>query len=292
MPSRALVLGGGGTVGVAWETGIVAALLAEGVPLLEADLILGTSAGSIVGAQIASGRDPLELLESQLAFTPVAPRPSRFASIAYPFAVLTTGARGLTARKPFSQAIGAFARVASRRSESSWVQQIQDTLQVASWPERYACTVIDTRSGAFRVLDASVDVDLARGVAASCSVPGVFPPVTIDGHRYMDGGLRTATNADAIGSYDVVVVLSVATRTGLPGRLAARALDREVALLRARGGRVLTITPNRECIHAMGTMLMNNGRRAASSAAGYRQGIEEAQRILEAWRVQHLDASV
>ncbi|MCH7719085.1 MAG: patatin-like phospholipase family protein, partial [Chloroflexi bacterium] len=67
MTTRALVLGGGGPVGIAWEAGIIKGLLDGGVDATEADLIVGTSAGSVVGTQIASGRSPQDLLAAQAA---------------------------------------------------------------------------------------------------------------------------------------------------------------------------------------------------------------------------------
>ncbi|MBI2723991.1 MAG: patatin-like phospholipase family protein, partial [Chloroflexi bacterium] len=60
---RALVLGGGGAVGIAWETGVVAGLLDEGIDVRIADLVVGTSAGSVVGTSLALGRDPRDLLQ-------------------------------------------------------------------------------------------------------------------------------------------------------------------------------------------------------------------------------------
>ena len=62
MTTRALVLGGGGPVGIAWETGLAAGLERAGVRLRDADLFVGTSAGSVVGAQFALGNAPDELV--------------------------------------------------------------------------------------------------------------------------------------------------------------------------------------------------------------------------------------
>ncbi|MGH3899114.1 MAG: patatin-like phospholipase family protein, partial [Pseudonocardiaceae bacterium] len=67
MPELALVLGSGGITGIAWELGMLAGLAEHGVDLCDADLVVGTSAGSVVGALITSGNDLEELYASQLA---------------------------------------------------------------------------------------------------------------------------------------------------------------------------------------------------------------------------------
>src|SRR6266511_1931685 len=67
MTRRALVFGGGGITGIAWEWGILAGLAERGVKLTEADLVVGTSAGSVVGAQVACDQDVKVRYEAQLA---------------------------------------------------------------------------------------------------------------------------------------------------------------------------------------------------------------------------------
>src|ERR1700749_4053945 len=74
MDRRALVLGGGGVTGIAWETGLIAGLAGLGVGLAAADVIIGTSAGSVVGTDIACGQEPEALYQAQLA--PPAPEPA------------------------------------------------------------------------------------------------------------------------------------------------------------------------------------------------------------------------
>ena len=74
MDRRALILGGGGVTGIAWETGLIAGLAGLGIDLAAADVIIGTSAGSLAGTGLASGQEPESLYQAQLA--PPAPEPA------------------------------------------------------------------------------------------------------------------------------------------------------------------------------------------------------------------------
>ena len=203
---RAVVLGGGGPVGVAWELGLAAGLAAGGIDLTAADLVVGTSAGSITGAMLTGGDDPAQLVAEVEAIFSTGVGGSGVDQVSESalaeFMELTFAWGGVgddpAARLAHTMKIGEFARAAATVPEESFVAALGSVLAGRPWPAQFACTAVDTESGEFRVWDASSNVPLERAIASSCSVPGVYPPITIDGRRYMDGGARSALNAVSI----------------------------------------------------------------------------------------------
>ena len=200
------MLGGGGVTGVAWETGVLAGLAARGVQLGGADLIVGTSAGSVVGAQLAWGRSLDQMYADQLK--PGGPpggaarlRPRHIAL--YVWAALRH--RDPTAARA---RIGRLATSARTMPEAERRAVIASRVPGDEWPaRRLMITAVDTGSGESRAFEAGPGVGLIDAVAASCAVPGVWPPVTIGGRRWMDGGMRSPANADLAAGCDAVVVL-------------------------------------------------------------------------------------
>jgi NTE family protein len=111
------------------------------------------------------------------------------------FMLRDAGAEGST--EALRAEIGAFALQAQTTPEESFIAGFGRTLGQAEWPTRaFTCTAVDTADGTFVVWNNESRVPLAHAVASSCAVPGIFPPITINGRRYMDGGMRSATNID------------------------------------------------------------------------------------------------
>jgi NTE family protein len=296
--TRALVLGGGGPVGVAWEIGLVAGLEREGVRLVDADLFVGTSAGSIVGAMLAFGRPTAELLATQHAIADEA-APRGATDGAFDLAPLMQQFIKLyTSDAPPQQLraeIGRFAldaRVAM--TEEEWLATFQNSelIAVGDWPAtRYICTAVDAETGEFVTWTKDSGVPLVRAIASSCCVPGIFPPITINGRRYIDGGMKSATNADLAAGCERVVVVNVTG--GMERRAAAfpalmerakKRLDDELGAVTSAGGQVEMILPDDESIAAMGTNLMDFRRRGEIADAGLRQGKLEAARLRDFWK--------
>ena len=244
MTQSALVLSGGGPVGIAWESGLIAGLAEAGVDLSEADFILGTSAGSFVGARLAMGAKPAELAAPFLAMevTPSlesaappppgagATRPDMGKLIAF-MAELSAGKRPAA---EIRAEIGAWALSVSTVSEEAFIASFGHSLgdlAPDAWPDRpYACTAVDALDGAFKLWTAADGVGLARAVASSCSVPGIYPPITINSRRYIDGGMRPGSSVDLARGYERVVVIAVYQNPKSRGR------DRHAARRRrARG---------------------------------------------------------
>jgi NTE family protein len=292
--SRALVLSGGGSVGIAWEIGVAAGLARLGVDVRDADFIVGTSAGSAVGAQLALRRDLEDLVGRQRAVRTSAPGSSgngadgagreRMAEL---FAVL---ARAMTGDKPAAARraeIGRFALAADALPEDQFVAAFR-YLNGQPWPARFACTAVDALSGEFAVWNAEASIELDRAVASSCAVPGLFAPITIKGRRYIDGGFRSGTNADLASGHDRVLIISLLGAVAAAGPQAERItpagqVDSEIAALTASGSIVELIEADQAGTREMGVNLMDRSAVPTAVEAGIRQGEAEASRLREFW---------
>jgi NTE family protein len=277
MTRRALVLGGGGITGIAWEWGILAGLAEAGISLGDADLVVGTSAGSVVGAQVATGLDPARRYEAQLA-----PPDGELAANFGAGAMLRLGVAAFVGSRVPQRVRRRIGRIALRTGsgdEAARIAVIDSRLPVKEWPERrLLITAVDTATGEFRAFDRDAGVPLVHAVAASCAVPGVWPPVTIDGRRYMDGGVRSGTNADLAAGYDRIVVLAPLPR-GLGPMPGAAAQVRELR----RESTVALVTPDADALRAFGRNVLDPAKRAAAARAGLAQAASVVDAVREVW---------
>ncbi|GGY12777.1 patatin-like phospholipase family protein [Streptomyces anandii] len=208
-PDRVLVLGPGGRLGVAWTAGLTAGLRGFGVDLGEADLMVGTSAGAIVGAVIATGQDPARLATlpaRRSADSSGAPRRPDPAVTRAVFALLgDPHLHPAEARRR----VGRIAlETADPEAENQLIAQRSALIAADGWPRRpLLIPAVECESGEPIVWDATTGVPLVRAVAASSAFPGIEPPVTVDGRRYLDGALRAGTNTDLAGDARAVVVV-------------------------------------------------------------------------------------
>ncbi len=276
---RALVLGGGGVTGIAWEIGLLTGLADAGVDLSSADLVVGTSAGSVVGAQVASGAPLPQLYERQLqaSASERAHRMSRGTLARFALAMLLSRGRD----EDFRRRVGALALKAEQSgltpSEEERLGVIRSRLISEEWPDRpLSITAVDARSGQFRAFDRDSGVPLVSAVAASCAVPGVYPPVSIDGRRYVDGGVRSAANADLAQGYERVVVLAPIPRGVGP----VGSVDAQVTGMVAR---VAVVAPDEQSKAAIGKNVLDPAARRPSAEAGRAQAKSVADRIGEVW---------
>jgi NTE family protein len=270
MAQQALVLGGGGVAGIAWMTGLLAGLADAGQDVTGADLVIGTSAGATVAAQVGSGRPLEELLARQvdpaLQAREIAVELDweKFAAAIQPYLTQPTVDERL-------RGLGQFALSAQTVPEPERRAVIEGRLPSHDWPAgAIRLTAIDCASGELAVFDAASGVALVDAVAASCAVPGVWPPVTIGGRRYMDGGVRSADNADLAAGYAEIIVLSpLGLEAGLPTALP---LPEVVSRLRADGSRVTVISPDAASAAAIGTNALDPATRVPAATAGRAQG--------------------
>ena len=286
MAKRALVLGGGGVVGIAWETGVLKGLADAGLNPADADLIIGTSAGSVVGTQIRLGYPLDALLQAQHAPTDGSVESSvGEADVQGLMNVFMKWAAAQEMTPPLRAEIGKMALAAKTTSEERFVGAIGSLLAGHDWPEQpLIVTAVQADSGEFVTWDRSTGVPLHLAIASSCAVPGLFPPVTINGLRYVDGGVRSGTSADLARGYDVVLVIAPigASAEGIGG-IARRQLDAELDALRAAGSVVELILPDAAAMQAFGPNLMDPARRTPAAQAGLTQGAAAGQLLASNW---------
>ena len=280
---RALVLSGGGPSAVAWECGLIAGLADSGVLVADADFILGTSAGAIVGAQLAHGRDPqamaAAIIEEARGIAPPGARPFDPAAAAK-LPDLFAKAQSRPDDPAAARAeVGAYALAQPTENEEASTARFAAMIGTSDWPERrFGCAVVDAEDGSAQVLTRDCGGSIDRAVAASCSLPGISPPITIGGRRYIDGGFASAANVDLVEGYDEMLVAVFSPRGPRRERIGAR-LDPQIARLRSAGARVLLIWPDDDCSAAIGEQTMDVRRRPDVARAGLAQGSQAAAEV-------------
>jgi NTE family protein len=280
---RALVLGAGGVTGIAWATGIVAGLAREGVEVSHADRLIGTSAGSVVAAQLACGATPALLLAAQLD----PPTDSKEQSRPYSQDAADARSRQLLTKvggdvNAARRVIGSMALGGSTAPAHERRAIMEARLPQAQWPERGLTVVaVDADDGTYSAFDRKSGVDFIDAIAASCAVPGTWPVVTIGGRRYMDGGVRSLTNADlAVGAERVLVLapLGYSETNPVCGHLRS-----EVRQLEGAGASVTVIIPDSSSLAAIGDNVLDAARAPASARAGLEQGLALGASLVAFW---------
>ncbi|MRH89489.1 patatin-like phospholipase family protein [Nocardia sp. SYP-A9097] len=278
MAERALVIGGGGVAGIAWANGLIVGMADAGVDVTSAELVVGTSAGANVAAQISSGLPLAELFQRQvdsaLQSHELTPQGTPMEQVWDQVVAIHAEAEGdpVGARRK----LGALALEVKTVPEAARRAVIESRLPVREWPLRQLLiTAVNALTGETRVFDRDSGVSLVDAVTASSAVPLVWPPHTIDGVRYTDGGVRSSANADLAAGFERVLVIAA-----LPDDV----LDTQVAGLIAEGARVEVITPDDASLEAFGTDPLNAATRVPAANAGRAQGKSEAGRISELWQ--------
>ncbi|WP_106396981.1 patatin-like phospholipase family protein [Actinocorallia populi] len=271
--SRALVLGGGGIAGIGWEAGLVTGLREAGVDLGAADLVVGTSAGSVVGAMIRQGAD-LRALVSQVAEAEADAAPVKVdmekVMQAFMFMYDASMERAEARRR-----VGALAMETA--GDGSRLAQIADRLPSREWPEApLMITAVDAEDGSLRVWEAGSGAPLPLAVASSCCVPCVFAPVEIGGRRYIDGGVHSISNADLAAGHDRVVIVEPLAH------LTPRAVLR-AELARLEGARTLALGPDQPAIEAFGADVLDPGLWIPAFDAGLAQAPSVVEQVAEVW---------
>jgi len=277
MADRALVLGGGALVGGAWAIGMLAGLADAGVDLTTADLVIGTSMGSVIGAKLTSGRSVEELYEEQLAGpdSGITVRVTLSQTAKFLWAALGSRNPETAVRRLGRAALGA------RTVPESEVHRVIGTLlSVRDWPDRpLKVTAVDARTGALTVFDSDSGVGLPQAVAASGAVPIVWPPITVGERRLVDGGIRSTANADLASGYRRIAVIAPIPKA--PGPMPSTA--RQAAELTRAGAKVALAVPGSTARRAMGRNLLDPARMGAAARAGRAEAAAYAASMAAAW---------
>lgn len=287
--------------------GVIAGLTDAGVDLTEtADLVIGTSSGATAAAHVRSGIAPADLFASVLA-EPArpsghGPRPPPSPSSLPPSLPMTAvfdrmraiGAAAASA-EDLRRAMGAFALETEAALDPAAAAQrralVASRLPHQEWPDRPMVIVaVNAHTGELAAFDRTSGVALADAVTASTALPGGAAH-RIDGVAYINGGVRSADNADlAAGHANIVVLTPFGERSGPlpPGQFEGirreaawgTTLASQVEALRKQGSRVEIITPDPTSRAAMGVNQMDLANRIPAARAGFEQGGREAARVM------------
>jgi len=178
---------------------------------------------------------------------------------------------GITWPGDMLRRFGQFALDATTVPEAARRAVIESRLPSAAWPATPTKLIaVDCGSGEMAAFDAGSGVSLVDAVGASAAVPGVWPPVTIDGRRYMDGRVRSSDNADlAAGAERIVVISPLGLNTEIPTWLPLRDV---VAGLAADGAVVTVVSPDAASVAAIGANPLDPATRVPAATAGRAQG--------------------
>lgn len=305
---RGIVLGGGGILGGAWAVGALAALKAvHGFEPCEADVIVGTSAGSVLAALLGAGATTAELQDRERGLPvtsgPIAgfswdiarvaggPRPGRPKLSPGSRALMRTGISKFR-RIPPTAVLSAFLPTGSK-SLDRIAHLVEGFTPIGEWSPHPQLWVVamdyDTGERVAFGQPTAPPAPLSLAVQASCSIPAWFTPVTIGGHRYVDGGAWSTTSVDLVANMglDEVYVIApmVSFHMDRPGQLLAR-LERtwrvqitkrclaEVEKVRAGGTEVTVLGPGPEDLEAIGGNLMEDAKRILVLETSVRTSIE------------------
>ena len=300
-----LVLGGGGVLGEAWMMGVLSGIEdAAGLDLRECEYFVGTSAGAIVAAHLAAGRNPRRPRtlpsgeQPGTALAAPAESANRLAE-AGAIAARRAGTWALATAGMFAPLAlglatpgGAVIRGALLRRLPKPRQSLDRLMEhIAGLGTRFdgrlRVTAVDRGTGRRVVFGSprAPTATVAEAVTASCTVPWLFAPVQIGGREYVDGGVWSPTNLDIapVGQGAHVICLnptasltSTADMIGVFRRVSRSAAAVEALALRRRGAIVRTFAPSLASATEMGLNLMDRRRAGPVLAAGYRQGLEIA----------------
>jgi NTE family protein len=272
MVSRAIVLGGGGVTGIAWEIGVLTGLRESGV-VLEANAVFGTSAGAFTGAALASGIDLSGIFATQHE-----PALSE-QSVTLPRSVYLSWVWAHIKGRRNAERVGAsFGAIARRRrpliSPEDRRRAVEGRLVTTTWPATLHVTAINAETGQPKAFAQSEGFSFVDAVSASGAVPGISPMVEMGGRSWIDGGMVSSANALLAADYDQILVIAPlpAGRGGLPS------VADEVAALRTKSS-VGLIIPDDTSRAAIGKNIYDVSRRPESADAGRLQGIAAASSV-------------
>ncbi|WP_030921437.1 patatin-like phospholipase family protein [Streptosporangium amethystogenes] len=271
--TRTLVLGGGGVAGIAWEAGIITGLRKAGLELGEADLVVGTSAGSVVGTLVTTEVDLESSVGVQADTESATVSAVDMEAVMAAFGVLYDPS--LEPREA-RRRVGELAL--ATKDTGARIETIGDRLPVKEWPERrLLITAVDAATGEFVVWERDSGAPLVSAVASSCAVPCVFPPVEIGGRRYMDGGVRSATNADLAAGSSAVVILEPLAHVSPRARF-------EAELAELGDAAVAHIVPDEASVAVFGVNVLDPALWRPAFQAGLAQAPAVAAGVAGVWK--------
>jgi NTE family protein len=280
MAGFGLLLGGGGSVGIAWENGVLAGLVdAIGFEPAKSTVIVGTSAGSSVGADMALGKDPHDaLVQDRTAGSPrraLPPPDLEKGDFAKVIAVMLSPEAGTP------EAVARIAEIAkgaeTALSEDQFVAMFEKTVGTNDWPDvDFRPTATACSTGKPKFWTAADGIPLARAVASSCAIPGYFPAVSHACEHYMDGARGPRYHTGIVKPLALDAALFIGPKIAVP-RVSEMLVD-DMTALEATGVRVHTILGS-ERLDALGLNLMDYAKRPDAFACGLADGADHAAAV-------------
>ncbi|WP_052684818.1 patatin-like phospholipase family protein [Lentzea aerocolonigenes] len=264
---RAVVLGGGGPVGASWAATLVHGLVSAGVPLPEADVVLGTSAGAVVGSWLTMHPEGLSTIPERMRERAAWHARSKGADMALPQRMAVAN----DPRAIGQSALAAMPPISAEQAEALW----NAALPQGRWPGRLGVFAVDTSTGTAREWSARDGIPLPVAVACSTAAPGIAPPVTVGDSVWVDGGVRSGTNADLLVGNGPGRVLIVAP-------IPSPSIAREEAILTERGHSVRVVIS--DSFITKPADLIDASFIDAAIAAGAKQAEDLAADLGEWWR--------
>jgi NTE family protein len=284
MTTHALVLGAGGVVGIAWETGLLVGLADAGIDIRHADLFVGTSAGANVAAQITSGLALAELFQRQVDPALQAYELATQPDFAKMLADFTRAFQEGGTSSAILQRIGALALAVPTGSESQRREVVISRLPVQRWPQsRLKIVAVDAQSGERTIFTRDSGVELVDAVMASSALPYARPPATINRHRYIDGGCYSTANLDLAAGFDKILVL----QPYIPPIPLVESLDEQRERLLREGAQIEVIEPDeamKAALASVGGNALDPSLRKIAANLGREQGRHEVARIAALWQ--------
>lgn len=278
-----VVIGGGGAMAIGISAGIMIALREAGLDVHDADTCIGTSAGSIVAADIRFRR-PLEQIASQVRSDADGDGPTESLKAWRSWPELARRSVGsawvlMRALTPATAHIPEPPRALQRLFPGSLLtlgerKDWATELYPDGWPPgRLWAIAANLDNGRRVVLEADPPpgrprATLPEALQASCAIPGLYPPVRVDGMRLVDGGMKSPTNFDIAAELPQRAVLAITAIAYDPAdppvgparvlrTFASRQVLREVGALRRRGHEVLLLRPGRAALEAAGGSILS-----------------------------------
>lgn len=277
---RALVLGGGGITGIAWESGVLAALIENGMKISQIDKIFGTSAGAFVGAVLSNNQD----MKSYYHYLNENKDPNEQTKLKkevyemWRQAYIQGGNNQESIGRLLGEMIDQVQPVISMKERK---KAIAKRLNDSKWTSQLVITAINARTGQLETINQQIGMDLIDSVAASEAVPGLWPHVTMNGKDYIDGGMVSSTNACL--AKDFKQILIIAPLTQKIGEL-PNVFDDEITL--SNTSDVYTITPDEFSKSIIGDNIYDASVIIEVGNAGYEQGkrlVKEIEALMPEW---------
>jgi len=279
--TKALVLGGGGSMGIGWETGYLVGLADGGVDTRIADLIVGTSAGSQVGSLVALGIPWDDIWERLVDLKPQSMDETPSGNLSSLFARYDEIAASSRTPEEWIESIGKLAIESKTMTESEQLSRIRTRIGDCQWADTLRIAAIDLTTSQRVVWGYNSGIELLRAVSASSSLPGVWPPTTIGSRKYFDGGAHSMENADIAKGASKVLILSV----GLPVQTPFK-LEDQIRRLQESGSKVELVKPDKNTYAAqqqLGGNPVDPRIRPVIAACGREQGHKDAKRLAKFW---------